>query len=159
MMVLWRGSRCWTTTTGTGNPVGRPPSTCPRAMMPPAEAAMATMPYGSPGSALAPGSNVTAHYQVDTRTHSKRNGPRAAGRGAAFTPRRRTGFRALPSPVRPLAPHARVRSPAVLPRAGRAGQPRRDGQPRLDGQVPRAVRDPRQPAQPPRQVPVALAEQ
>src|SRR5215469_14289793 len=90
MMVLCRGSRCWTTTTGTGNPAGRPPSTRPSAVMPPADAAMATMPYGSPGSARGDcGSLIGAHRPGDAHAHGKRSGPsnplHLGGLGASVT--------------------------------------------------------------------------
>src|SRR5215472_8793952 len=58
--------------------------------MPPADAAMATMPYGSPGSARGDcGSLIAAHRPGDAHAHGKRSGPsgalHAGGPGASLT--------------------------------------------------------------------------
>src|SRR6266567_2095378 len=79
--VSCRRSRCWTTTTGTGNPAGSDPSTRLSAVIPPADAAMATMPYGfagpvSPNSrALTPAhlAGSVGSGRVDSRTWAQRS--------------------------------------------------------------------------------------
>src|SRR5215469_670594 len=72
IIVLCRGSRCCTTTTGTGNPPGRPPRTRLRALMPPADAAMATTSYGWPESPLnSSGTLMAVPLEPDIRTYGK----------------------------------------------------------------------------------------